>query len=242
MTEHGVATQRAARYFTTRMSDAQTDVVGTLERALRRDPVALRALVGLLGPVVRGRVARALHRRGGAARQGAAQQVDDLVQETFAALFADDARALRAFDPSRGVPLAQFVGLIAEHQVASILRSGRRNPWTEEPMEADRMERVTGSGSAPAVDSVLASRQLLDQLLLAVRAELSPRGLEMFELLYVESLGVDAVSARTGMTMAAVYAWQSRLGKLVRSLAEGLSEGAMSNSTPAARIKVASPG
>jgi RNA polymerase sigma-70 factor (ECF subfamily) len=217
------------------MARAAGDVEQTLKRALDRDAAALRDLVDFLGPVVRQRVARALHRRGGAARQGAAQQLDDLVQETFVALFADDARPLRAFDPSRGVPLTEFVGMIAEHQVASILRSGRRNPWTEEPMAADTMERVTGAGGAPPIESIVATRQILDQLMVAIRAELTPRGLELFEMLYVESQAVEHVSAKTGMSMDAVYAWRSRLGKLVRQLANDLA-GAVSNARPEARI------
>src|SRR5687768_1618744 len=83
-------------------------------------------------------VARGLARRMVKARgRDLRQEVEDLTQEVFVALFADDARALRLWDPARGASLANFVGLLAEREVASILRSGRRSPWTEDPTASD---------------------------------------------------------------------------------------------------------
>ncbi|HEY2512473.1 MAG TPA: hypothetical protein VGI39_16515 [Polyangiaceae bacterium] len=198
----------------------------TLERVLAGDARARRAFVDLLAPVVQARVARALLRSNTGRRQGRdlRQHVEDFTQDVFASLFADDARALRAWDPGRGMSLKNFVGLIAEHQVASTLRSGRQNPWKEEPMlDTALTERV---GAHDGLEGALGSRELLDKLLDRLRAELTPRGLHLFQLLVVEERPVEDVCAATEMRPDAVYAWRSRLGKLVRRIASEITDSA----------------
>jgi RNA polymerase sigma-70 factor (ECF subfamily) len=69
------------------------------------------------------------------------------------------------------------------------------------------------------------SQQMLEALLGRLREELSPLGFSLFEELFVRQREVAEVCARTGMSRDAVYAWQSRLGKVVRRLgAELMSE------------------
>ena len=76
-----------------------------LERVLAGDAASSRALVAALLPVVQARVARVLVRRRGGSGRDVRQEVEDLSQEVFAILFADGARVLRAWDPSRGLSL-----------------------------------------------------------------------------------------------------------------------------------------
>jgi RNA polymerase sigma-70 factor (ECF subfamily) len=218
------------------MNDAQLGAQ-LVQRALAGEAAAHRPLVDVLGPVVHARVARAVLRSGSARKQGRdlRQEVEDLVQEVFVALFADGARALRAWDPSRGMSLINFVGLVAEHQVASILRSGRRNPWTEEPTVGDAIDR--SMGTVAAEDDRVHSREVLSRVLERLRAELSPRGMMVFQLLVVEERSVEDVCAQVGMTPDAVYAWRSRFGKLARRLAaEMRPDEAASAPIPARRI------
>jgi RNA polymerase sigma-70 factor (ECF subfamily) len=187
-----------------------------VERALAQDREALRSLVDALAPVVQARVARALLRRSTAASgRNIRQEVEDLTQEVFAALFADGGRALRAWDPRRGLSLENFVGYVAERQVASILRTARRSPWTEDPTLAEELD---GPGDTPSVELRLASQQVLEALLDRMREELSPLGLSLFEQLFVQQREVAEVCTQTGMSRDAVYAWQSRLGRLVRRI------------------------
>jgi RNA polymerase sigma-70 factor (ECF subfamily) len=189
-----------------------------VQRALAGDASAVRPLVDVLGPVVHARVARAVVRCAAARRQGRDQRQDaqDLVQEVFVALFADDAKALRSWDPRRGMSLFNFVGMVAEHQVASILRSGRRNPWTEEPTLGETLESSVGA-SDTVEDRVLA-RDVLVRLLARLREELSPRAMLLFELLVVEERTVEDAAGQLGMTADAVYAWRARFAKVVRRL------------------------
>ncbi len=216
-----------------------------VERALRGDTAATRKLVAQVLPVVQVRVARVLSRRRARSARDVRQEVEDLAQEVFAALFENDGRVLKAWDPARGLSLASFCGLIAEREAASILRSGRRSPWTEDATELDDLEKDI----EPARDAErrIASREQLDLLVERVRESVSPRGLELFQRLIVDEEAVESVCSSTGMTPDAVYAWKSRLGKLVRKLAleigksepqiplperEGLSDAAASSRKP----------
>src|SRR5262245_29160958 len=87
-----------------------------LRRALGGDETALSALVARLTPVIQARVARCLLRRAGAAGSRLRQDVKDLVQEVFVALFEGRGRILLGWDPRRGLSLDNFVGLVAERQ------------------------------------------------------------------------------------------------------------------------------
>jgi DNA-directed RNA polymerase specialized sigma24 family protein len=188
-----------------------------LDRALSGDATATRELVAAVLPVVQVRIARVLSRRRARSNRDVRQEVEDLAQEVFAALFEDDGRVLRAWDPDRGLALASFCGLIAEREAASILRSGRRSPWTEDATASEDLEK--DAGTVPGAELHVASREQLERLMVRLREELSPRGLEMFQRLIVEEEAVESVCAATKMTPDAVYAWRSRLGKLARKLA-----------------------
>jgi len=193
----------------------------TIDRALTGDRAAARLLVDRLSGVVQARVARALLRQQRlASGRNIQQEVEDLTQQIFEVLFADGARVLRGWDPERGLSLPNFVGLVAEREVSSILRSGRRSPWTDDPtLDEDLVE--AGGSTAPH-DAQVASQEILEELLDALRARLSPLGLALFERLMVQEASVEEVCAELKMSADAVYAWRSRLGKLVRELHERL--------------------
>src|SRR5262245_62231248 len=98
-------------------------------RALSDDRAALAELARQLAPIIRARIARVLRRRASAGQPRCA--LDDLTQEVFVRLFASERRALRAWDPARGLSLASFVGLIAEREASSALYSQRRMPRSD---------------------------------------------------------------------------------------------------------------
>jgi RNA polymerase sigma-70 factor (ECF subfamily) len=190
-----------------------------LRLALERDEGARRALIRLLAPVIHVRVARVVerHRRVQADLRQRRQQIEDFTQEVFVTLFRDDARALRAWVPERGLSLLGYVGMIAEHTTMGLLRSGRRNPWRDE-LFVDGEEQAS-LDTTPPPDAVLHSRDLLLTVVARMRAELTPKGLELFDRLIVNEEPVEAVCAATGLNRDAVYAWRSRLGKLARKIA-----------------------
>ncbi len=194
-----------------------------IDRALAGDERLIRRIVDTLTPTIQARVAKALWRRRTAAgNRDVAQEVEDLTQAVFVSFFADDGRVLRTWDPARG-GLDTFVRVVAEREVSSILRTRSRNPWTEEPTRGEQLELQASVGAD--VESVLGSHELLATILQKVRASVSERGREVFDLLLVDGRSVDEVGTLMDMTPEAIYAWRSRLARLAREIAaEALSE------------------
>ena len=218
------------RVVRTRSVDDARDL---LSAALGGDRPAMRRLVDRLAPVIWSRVTRVAQRAGRRTPAQIQQLGEDLRQEVFAALFQDGGRALRAWVPERGLDLEAYVGLVAEHQAASILRSGRRSAWKEDATEDETLARV--AGETEAVMARIDARDTLLRVLERVRAELSPKGVQIFELLVIEERPIEEVAARLDMTADALYAWRSRIGKLANRIAaelEPVSDSAVPRRTP----------
>jgi RNA polymerase sigma factor (sigma-70 family) len=193
--------------------------VALIRRAVARDREATLALVGQLSPIIQTRAARALlRRRSSAGGRDARQEVKDLTQHVLMILFAEEGRALLRWDPEGGASLANFVGLIAEREIASILRSRRRSPWGEEPTEGEDLDEITRAD--PGHEERAISRDLLRVALDRARSRLSESGLEMFYWLFVDGRSVEEICELAGMKADAVYARRSRLARLLREIAE----------------------
>ena len=179
----------------------------------------LHRLTEHLLPVVHARVARVLvatavpvgHLR---------SEVEDLTQEVFAHVFEQRARILRRWTPHRGASLRNYVGLVAERRVRSLLRSGRWTRWREQPTEARALESRASPVESPARRA--ADQQYWERVVRRAEARLSSQGLLMMDLLLLQQRPVAEVAETTGMTVGALYAWRSRLQKLMRELAGDL--------------------
>ena len=187
-----------------------------LERALEGHGPTLQQLIDALTPVIQARVARVLLRRSsGAGNRDVRQEVEDFCQEVFVSLFAEGGRVLRSWEPARGLSLLNFVGFVAERQAGAILRTGKRSPWTEDPTEAQELDR-----EAPLADPEVATatRDLLQRVLHRMEERLTPLGRNLFQLLYLKEETVAEVQRRTGLGSDAVYAWRSRLRKTAKGV------------------------
>jgi len=183
-------------------------------RALDGERGALATLVERLTPVIQARAAHWLLRQHGARTRNVRQEVEDLTQEVFLALFAQSGKILRTWEADRGLTLEKFVGLVAERQVISILRTQKRNPWKEDPTLAEDLEADLPT-HAPA-EEIVASSNALERLFERLKEELIPLAWHLFDLIYLQQLSVADVIAATGMSADAVYAWRSRLARLAR--------------------------
>ena len=186
-----------------------------IERALSGDRRAVKSLVDHITPVIQARVARALLKDPrGRSRGSVREEVADISQEVFAALFADEGRVLKTWDPDKGLSLQNFVGLVAHRQALSILRTGKRNPYTEDPTLDTELDSYTPPSHELA--EAVETRDVARAVFQSMDAQLSPLGRRLFELIVLEERDVNEVAEEMGMGSAAVYAWRSRLGKLMR--------------------------
>jgi RNA polymerase sigma-70 factor (ECF subfamily) len=186
-----------------------------LDGALRGDPAARTALVRALLPVAHVRVYRTLQTHGATARgRCLRQEIEDLTQDAMVALFEEDGRVLRGWDPTRGLSFLSYVGLVVERMVAYRLRSKRLSPWTADPTDLGAL--IAAVGVDAGHERRIASRETLDRVWRALKDELSPRGRDIFHRLIVEGQTAEAVGARFGLRADAIYAWRSRFLKRAR--------------------------
>lgn len=192
----------------------------TVLDALAGDPQATRTLVDRFTPVIQREVALALLRYSSASarKRNPRQEVEDITQEVFVALMENDGRVLRAWDPARGRTLRSFIGLVARREVASILRSGKRNPWTEDPTLTDEISNALEPDAATP-EILYSSRELMLEVSKRVAERLSVQGHELFQLVVLEGATVDEVASLTGLSKVAVYKWRERLAQLVKTIA-----------------------
>jgi DNA-directed RNA polymerase specialized sigma24 family protein len=200
-----------------------------IRRALAGDRSQLRAIVDGLTPVIQARVARVLLRAGAVDRRGSVrQEVEDLSQEIFCRLFAQQGEILRSWDERKGMSLAGYVGLIAEREAISIVRSRRRNPFTERPTEAGTLDLNATQGQG--AETAALTRQMARTLYERLQKTLSPLGFSVFEKLFCHEQAPESVCEELGMSADALYAWRSRIRKTARSLADELAgEGTISS-------------
>ncbi len=197
-------------------TEGPADVV---RRALAGDPAARTSLVELLYRTVRWEIVRVLQRHAATGRDPN-QEVDDLIQEVFCALFADDAKALRAWCPDGGRSVIRFVGWYARHQALAILRSGRRSPWVDDPTDfAGEGHEIADPGS---IEDRVLDRDLLAKVLDRFYADATPRMVQMFVLLFVEQVEVEEICTATGLVRGAVYKWRERLKRRIGQIADAL--------------------
>ena len=186
------------------------DDIGPLLDGDRR---AVSAFVRVMTPIVQARAAKAMR---GFAVEGsrARQELEDMVQDTFLAIFANDSKLLRGWDPDRGLSFQNFVGLIAYRLALSKLRTQKSNPFNADPTMDEELEQ--GQEPEPAFDTALAQRDLMVKVVARVRAKLSPLGLSLFTALIIEEREIEDVMMEESMSRDALYAWRSRLLKAIK--------------------------
>ncbi len=193
--------------------------LGGLQQALAQGHDAIPDLVDRWTPLIQARVVRVLRRRASRLGERAFQEVEELVQQIFVSLFENEAAALRAWQPERGLSLNNWIGLLAEQQVLALLRTRKRNPWTEEPTEIADLDSTS---TEPNPEYETLHRDVLDRLLDRLQERVSPLGWQLFCLLFLEDRDVDDAANRSGLSTTAVYAWRSRLRRLARELRDVL--------------------
>jgi RNA polymerase sigma-70 factor, ECF subfamily len=127
--------------------------------------------------------------------------VEDLYQELFISLLADDCRKLRQFRGESGCTLASWLRVVASRLTIDFLRKQR-------PPEAEVTETIA-SGEPGASDLMLSREQ--NELLSKAIESLSPRDRMIIELSYHQALPPQEVASIVKMSVGALYTQKSRI-------------------------------
>lgn len=195
-----------------RLRPLPSDDREVIRRCLAGDRRAGRVLLERLLPVIHARVRRCLPR----ARWG---EADDLVQDVWASLLADDGRALRTWEPDRGASLENYVGLITKRKVLNLIEfsTAARRGGGEEAMPLDDAaafalpQRPSGG---------LADRDQLARLAAHLQATLPERGWLIFRLLFTDGCEVEEVAQALGVNAQVVYNWRFKIRQEARAWLE----------------------
>jgi RNA polymerase sigma-70 factor (ECF subfamily) len=186
----------------------QLEPLALIHAALEGDRWAAIELSRRVGPAIRARVLRIT--RG---RPTGAVDLEDMVQEVWGRLLANDGRRLRAFDPGRGVSLPGFISLIAGQAVAEIIEAQHAQK-RRAPGGTTTIEDARGvAASSPSADRLVGDRTELAALWAHLEAHLPPRGVLVMHLLFVDRLSPADIVARTHMKRATVDSWKFKIKK-----------------------------
>jgi RNA polymerase sigma factor (sigma-70 family) len=185
-----------------------------IERALAGDAALTHTMIQELTPTVRRNVAYTLRRNGGNLSR-LKHDKDDLAQEVFLALFCDNGRKLRCWQPERGLPLERFVALIARRYVLSSLRRVRSDTAMNELCGPDELDSLVEREQSTDEPGVAEARQTILRISSELQRRLSPLGVDVFHRLFVAEESVKEVSQGTGLSAGAVYQWRTRIRECV---------------------------
>lgn len=186
-----------------------------VERAFagRRD--ALRALTLRLLPVVQARVGVFFARRRG--RPVGAADAADLVQDVWLALVAEQGRLLRAYDPSRGMSLEGYVGLLCRRELWKATQRQASEKRGGGSADADLDAVRPPADDAPTPEQQAVQRDLVDALWRHLDGELPARGRLVLRYLYADGLPAGEAAELMRVNTQVVYNWQHKIRTLARA-------------------------
>ena len=184
-------------------------------RAADGEREAQRMLVRRLTPIIHARVAATLEQ---SPISPTRELVEDLVQDVWASLSARRFADLRRWDPDRGASLTTFVAVCAQRRTVDFLRSGRRTACAEVATTPCDLELK--SGSEATMERTVAARDFAGRLISALRHELSPRGKEALNALFIDELSMDEAARQLSTTTTALYSWRRNIRRLALQLVQ----------------------
>jgi RNA polymerase sigma-70 factor (ECF subfamily) len=194
-----------------------------LEHCLQsRDEALWAEFIRRTQPVIAGVVVKAMRRW----RSPSTAMVDDLVQETYLKLCANDFKSLREFVCEHENALHGFLKVVASHVVHDHFRSSysqkRGSGKEEEELGEVSMRRPDASTSAERIEREILFQEINECLEACASGPNFPRDYAIFWLYYVQGYTAKAISRlpNVGLTTKGVESTLLRLTRLVR---EGLT-------------------
>lgn len=185
-----------------------------VEEALASGGAAWVQLVRRLLPILHARTRRWLWRFGAAS---GSTEVEDVAQQVWLKLLEADGRALRAYDPDRGMSLEGYVGLFAEREAGNLVAMSRAQKRGGGRVELLQDSARHQGDATPNPEHHASERDTLRALLSHLDGELPPKGQLVLRLLYMDGNTPAEVADVLGVSLQVVHNWQHRIRGLART-------------------------
>jgi RNA polymerase sigma-70 factor (ECF subfamily) len=135
--------------------------------------------------------------------------INDLFQDLFASICADNCKKLRMFDPCKGVSLASWLRMIAVRMTIDHLRKQRSSTSLEDLLT----EPSRDGGQEMRIDDESL------QCLRGVLEELSDKDKLLIELFYFKELPPEEIARILNISVGAIYTRKNRIIEKIREIA-----------------------
>ncbi len=207
--------------------------LGLIRRAAAGDGSAQHALRDRIERVARARATAFIGRR--SARRVGVQDVEDLVQQVWLALWRDGGRLLLSYDPARGMSLESFAAMIAQRELwraSSRQRAQKRDEKAELRCAPEELADLAAQDQCP--ERILGSRELLAHVDAFIRERLSARAQLAYSMLYEDGMAPADVAQALGTDVQSIYNWQHEVRRHARAFMQGQAHRAASAAASAA--------
>lgn len=149
------------------------------------------------------------------------EEIEDICQDVFLALFDQDARKLRQYQGRNGCSLASWIRVVANRLTIDRLRREGRTVSLDDPenTESYRIREThpdTRPGPEPQVEAAERAARVRDMV-----AQLPAKDQLFVQLHYFQGLAIEEVAQTIGITTNAAYVRKMRLHDKLKKLVVG---------------------
>ncbi|MBU6280640.1 sigma-70 family RNA polymerase sigma factor [bacterium] len=187
-----------------------------LQGCIRGDAGARRRLVDEYSGIVSYGVSVIFQQFGRPSRK---EEIEDMSQEVFLALFDQDARKLRQYQGRNGCSLASWIRVVANRLTIDRLRKEGRTISLDDPGNAEatkiRETRPDGTpGPEPQVEEAMRAARVREMI-----EDLPSKDRLFVQLFYFQGLPIEEVAQNLSITTNAAYVRKMRLHEKLRRIA-----------------------
>jgi len=202
--------------------DGMDPTTELLQGCIRGDADARRRLVAEYTGIVSYGVSVIFQQFGRPSRK---EEIEDICQDVFLALFDQDARKLRQYQGRNGCSLASWLRVVANRLTIDRLRREGRTVSLDDPnnIESWRVREAQPDakpGPEPQVEEAQRAARVRELI-----AQLPPKDQLFVQLFYFQGLPIEEVANTIGITTNAAYVRKMRLHEKLRRLIAERFEG-----------------